>query len=152
MAAHITAAAAGGPRFDPGLASKDRSDISNAIWLCQNCAKLIDNDPLKYNKGIILEWKRAAEQAASSSVGSLVALGVDDFVVEVPINLEGLCDLSKSDFKDFVVKVVVAVKEKKNVKIVCFHKDLDEWRSAFSNQNFDPIVAAEFFENRRKLS
>ena len=44
VAAHIIAAAPGGPRGDAGFSSSDRSDISNGIWLCQSCAKLIDND------------------------------------------------------------------------------------------------------------
>src|SRR5258708_32968847 len=48
VAAHISAAAPGGPRYDPALSSEQRSDIANAIWLCQNCAKLIDNDAQRF--------------------------------------------------------------------------------------------------------
>lgn len=44
-AAHITAASPRGrPRYDASLTSKERRSISNGIWCCQNCAKLIDND------------------------------------------------------------------------------------------------------------
>ncbi|MBM7093290.1 hypothetical protein JTP67_33260, partial [Streptomyces sp. S12] len=35
VAAHITAASAGGPRYDPALTSEQRKHISNGIWLCQ---------------------------------------------------------------------------------------------------------------------
>jgi hypothetical protein len=35
VAAHITAAAPGGPRFDPNLSPRERADASNGIWLCQ---------------------------------------------------------------------------------------------------------------------
>lgn len=48
VAAHITAAAPGGPRYDPTLTSKQHSSIDNGIWLRQNCAKLVDNDPDRY--------------------------------------------------------------------------------------------------------
>src|SRR6185437_6005452 len=43
-AAHICAAASGGPRFDPGQSPKDRSSIDNAIHLCARCADLIDSN------------------------------------------------------------------------------------------------------------
>ena len=45
VASHITAAAPGGPRFDPGLGELDRSSIENSIWLCSNCSTLIDKTP-----------------------------------------------------------------------------------------------------------
>ena len=44
VAAHITAASPGGPRYDETLTSEERKSINNGIWLCQSCAKLIDDD------------------------------------------------------------------------------------------------------------
>jgi hypothetical protein len=44
VAAHVTAASLGGPRYDAGLAPADRQSINNGIWLCQNDAKLTDDD------------------------------------------------------------------------------------------------------------
>ena len=41
-AAHITAAAKGGPRFDPTLAPPDRKSQLNGIYLCSTCADLVD--------------------------------------------------------------------------------------------------------------
>lgn len=41
VAAHITGAAPNGPRYDPSLSSAERAAITNGIWLCQNCAKLV---------------------------------------------------------------------------------------------------------------
>jgi hypothetical protein len=41
VAAHISAASPGGPRYNPLLSSEERRHANNAIWLCQKCAKLI---------------------------------------------------------------------------------------------------------------
>ena len=68
VAAHITAAAPEGPRYTDNLSSEERSAIENGIWLCQNCGKLIDSDEQKYPVALLLEWKRDAEQRASSEV------------------------------------------------------------------------------------
>lgn len=62
VAAHITAAAPGGPRFDKMLPQQERKAIENAIWLCQNCAKLVDNDGDRYTVAILRHWKKIAEE------------------------------------------------------------------------------------------
>ncbi|MDT8900351.1 HNH endonuclease [Anaeroselena agilis] len=64
VAAHISAASLGGPRYDSQLTSEERKSIDNGIWLCQNCAKLIDNDSVLYSSDILLEWKHLSEKAA----------------------------------------------------------------------------------------
>lgn len=48
VAAHITAASPGGPRYDPNLTPEQRRSPENAIWLCQTHAKLVDNDPTRF--------------------------------------------------------------------------------------------------------
>ena len=64
VAAHITAAAKGGPRYDARLSAEERASQANGIWLCQTCAKLIDNDPRRYNADLLLQWRRLSEEAA----------------------------------------------------------------------------------------
>lgn len=61
IAAHITAASEGGPRYNPLITSDKRVDISNGIWLCSNCAGLIDKDPDTYTVELLHEWKGGAE-------------------------------------------------------------------------------------------
>jgi hypothetical protein len=73
VAAHITAASAGGPRYDPDLLPEERSASSNGIWLCQNCAKLIDNDVARFSVEILKAWKADAEAEAKSRVGKIAA-------------------------------------------------------------------------------
>jgi hypothetical protein len=69
VAAHITAAASGGPRYNAKLSAKQRSSYENGIWLCQNCAKLVDNDRATYNVDVLRKWKVAAEFRANQQVG-----------------------------------------------------------------------------------
>src|SRR5262245_51518332 len=56
VAAHITAAAPGGPRFNPNLSAAQRADISNGIWLCRNCATLIDSDTKRFSEELLVLW------------------------------------------------------------------------------------------------
>jgi hypothetical protein len=69
VAAHITSAAPGGPRNNPNLTAEQRSGIENGIWLCQNCAKLIDNDVVRYPESVLRAWKTLAEHNAALNVG-----------------------------------------------------------------------------------
>lgn len=69
VAAHITAAASGGPRFDPRLSEEQRRNPENGIWLCQNCAKLVDNDERAYPAELLRNWKRQAEAKAILEMG-----------------------------------------------------------------------------------
>jgi hypothetical protein len=64
VAAHIKAASVNGPRYDPSMTPSERRAIKNGIWLCQSCAKLIDNDTLRYTVNLLHEWKNKAEKEA----------------------------------------------------------------------------------------
>ncbi|HEV2256933.1 MAG TPA: hypothetical protein VGS06_27695, partial [Streptosporangiaceae bacterium] len=48
VAAHITAASRGGPRYDPALTPAERIAALNGIWLCHTCGKLVDTDTTRY--------------------------------------------------------------------------------------------------------
>lgn len=64
VAAHITAAAPDGPRYDASLTPAERSSIQNGIRLCQSCSRLIDTDPTYYPTNILVQWRMTAEQWA----------------------------------------------------------------------------------------
>lgn len=68
VAAHICAAAPGGPRYDETMTPEERKDISNCIWMCQTHAHLIDTDEKKYTVDLLKEWKLKAEQDASAAL------------------------------------------------------------------------------------
>jgi len=73
VAAHITAAAANGPRFTQTLSPEERASADNGIWLCQTCAKLVDNDETRFPPDVLFRWKLTAEEAASNRVGKPAA-------------------------------------------------------------------------------
>lgn len=62
VAAHITAASSRGPRYNSNLSEEERKHINNGIWLCSNCATLIDKDETYFPTELILDWKESAEQ------------------------------------------------------------------------------------------
>lgn len=64
VAAHICAAAPGGPRYDATMSPEERKSPCNGIWLCQTCAKLIDSDEKYYTKEKLHNWKNLAESVA----------------------------------------------------------------------------------------
>jgi len=71
VAAHICSAAPGGPRYDSTMTKEERSDISNGIWLCQNCAGLIDRDERTYTVDLLKQWRRTAELRAREELGQI---------------------------------------------------------------------------------
>lgn len=68
VAAHLTAASGGGPRFDGRLSTEERSSGENGIWLCQWCARLVDSDTDRYTVRLLRRWKAVAEEAAHASL------------------------------------------------------------------------------------
>src|ERR1039458_512943 len=68
VASHITAASPSGPRYDTTFTPSQRSSIENAVWRCQRCAKLVDNDASKYTVDVLAGWKVTAEANAMRSL------------------------------------------------------------------------------------
>lgn len=70
VAAHITAAAQGGPRYDPSLTPEQRRHQSNGIWLCEKDGKLVDSDEKHFTVEMLRDWKKAAESRAFQRVAA----------------------------------------------------------------------------------
>lgn len=68
VAAHITAASPGGPRYNEFITPEERAAITNAIWLCQKFAKLIDSDVKAYMEELIRLWKRRHKTAIKAEI------------------------------------------------------------------------------------
>ena len=68
IAAHIAAASPGGPRYVVEQTSEERSSIDNGIWLCQDCARKIDENDSVYTREELHYWKKTAEQRAERAL------------------------------------------------------------------------------------
>jgi hypothetical protein len=78
VAAHITAASSGGARYDASLSPQQRSSIENGIWLCETCAKEIDDAADLYTVELLRYWKQNAERSAA-----IAARAGPDVIAEV---------------------------------------------------------------------
>jgi HEAT repeat protein len=101
VAAHITAAAPGGKRYDASLSSEERRSIENGMWLCQNCGKLIDNDEQKYSVDLLRSWKREAEQQAQSEVERSTSGSASSEPTRFKSYLESVVDYYQYWWKDY---------------------------------------------------
>ena len=70
VAAHICAAAEGGPRYDKNMSAEERRSVENCIWLCQTHSKLIDTDVQTYTAEVLRQWKADAEVGASKALAN----------------------------------------------------------------------------------
>lgn len=68
-AAHIYGRTSTSARYKPDLSVAELSDITNGIWLCRNCHKVIDNDPVRFPAELLFEWRRQHEQSVSARLG-----------------------------------------------------------------------------------
>lgn len=70
VASHITAASPGGARYNASLTAEERRSPANGIWLCQNCAKLVDNDTGRFPIATLYKLKERAEALARAELDS----------------------------------------------------------------------------------
>jgi hypothetical protein len=137
VGAHITAASPGGARYDRTLTSEQRASAENGIWLCQNHAKLVDNDELRYTVAVLQEWKRKAEGAALAELERGSAHQPED-AAEVELSVGGVeigsreavraakrgyNDSGYCDRHDYVLSVVVRNLGKE--RLTGYHVDVE---------------------------
>ncbi|MDV5064204.1 hypothetical protein RVY78_09625 [Veillonella sp. YH-vei2232] len=128
IAAHITAAAPGGPRYNPALTPDQRKHINNGIWLCSNCSILIDRDEDAFPVSLLDDWKRTAE---SRSFAAIAGSSIDaQLIRKIPVemdeaDLEIIRSLSLPQDDD-VEKVIVRLRNAAKIDIKTF-KDERGW-------------------------
>lgn len=73
VAAHIEAAARGGPRYNENMTPEQRGDISNGIWLCQTHSRIIDSNAAAYPPLLLQQMKAEHEQRISIEMTTMRA-------------------------------------------------------------------------------
>jgi hypothetical protein len=69
-AAHILGARQNAKRHDPDMSDSARAEITNAIWLCRNCHKLVDSDAERYESSVLFAWRERHEEFVLLELGS----------------------------------------------------------------------------------
>lgn len=74
VAAHITSASIGGPRFDEKKTPEERRSISNGIFLCTSCSVIIDkNNGIDFSVKQLLDWKEDHEKWIRENLNKSIA-------------------------------------------------------------------------------
>ena len=121
VAAHITAAAEGGPRFDASLSAEERQAPDNGIWLCQNCAKLVDNDIARYPVVLLRQWKDNAEAAALDELEGRAAGPPADDSAEIELSYR----VERSDPNHHEYELIVTLRNLGTEPLGPYHIDLE---------------------------
>ncbi|GEA13122.1 hypothetical protein [Alteromonas sp. KUL49] len=69
-AAHIHGARPKSKRYCVDMTDHDRAEITNGIWLCRNCHKLIDTDEKRYSAELLFAWREKHERFVLSELGN----------------------------------------------------------------------------------
>ena len=110
VAAHITAASSGGPRYDAFLTPEQRRHADNGIWLCRTHGDLVDGDDKNFTVEILHSWKRDAERRSFEALLGLGeapgARGIEDRLAvaadtQVDAALARVLDATGSDLTAF---------------------------------------------------
>lgn len=107
VAAHICAAAPGGPRYDENMSEEERKGIDNGIWLCQSCAKLIDSDEDKYTVQLIKSWKEQTENIVSYNFEKRMILSQKnklEYIFETLRDVENWAEIRGEDVEGYYYK------------------------------------------------
>jgi hypothetical protein len=98
VASHITAKAPGGPRYDANMTSDQRREITNGIWLCQNCAHYIDtNNGADHSVAQLRSWKQKHEENISASIGKAALAEMSELAGN--INAAGIGNITGVDIR-----------------------------------------------------
>src|SRR5690242_9382546 len=70
QAAHIYGARVGSARYRVEMTDTSRGEITNGIWLCTNCHKLVDSDAQRYPAELLFQWRNLHDEFVVSKLGS----------------------------------------------------------------------------------
>jgi len=157
-AAHITAASPGGPRYDKSLTFEQRRSIDNAIWLCTNCSKDIDNDTEAYSVELLKNWKKSAEDSAKKDLGkplpddnyvikSLTSALIGQYNTYLPKLISNACQATSQALENLDPRFAVKTSYSKGVN----HYDIMAKQRVDTKLSISPEYQKEFLEKYTNL-
>lgn len=120
VAAHIKAAAPGGPRYDPLQPAEERRHASNGIWLCSTHAKQIDDDPAHFRVGKLKGWKQKAEERSALAILTLQAPNASSVELEAKPATADLAQRLGLPPQDTVLSVTARLRQAAARDLVAF--------------------------------
>ena len=69
-AAHIFGARPNAKRYVESMTDVIRASITNGIWLCRNCHKLVDTESERYSSDILFLWREEHEKYIQAKLGN----------------------------------------------------------------------------------
>jgi hypothetical protein len=103
-AAHICAAAPGGPRYDATMTAEERSSVRNGIWMCRDHGKAVDSKDPAFTVDRLREWKHQVEQESwqrvlrNDTVSAPLAAAVD-WIAQLEMRLRAAADADLAVFR-----------------------------------------------------
>jgi hypothetical protein len=80
-AAHIFGARPDAARYDALMNDAARAEITNGIWLCRNCHKLVDRDAGRFPAELLYRWREEHERFIAENLGTAgdrIRFDIDD--------------------------------------------------------------------------
>src|SRR5579859_5859716 len=110
VAAHITAASPGGPRYNPALTPEERSHAANGIWLCGIHGKAVDSDAEHFTVEMLRKWKQQAEENSLRTILTLTKSQATGTNIAI---MSGTADLTEpeGEVSSILGKSVTAAKD-----------------------------------------
>jgi hypothetical protein len=141
------------------MSPEQRADISNGIWLCQSCSKLIDADPIRYTVGCLKNWKKQAEAEALARIesGRISQTQVTQ-LAETAAHYEKL-DLEivgdhfvapASDIRNAAARMALALHEDRPVRVVCNYPEFEKIRPIDDGSVPDALDSVELATYRKQ--
>lgn len=159
VAAHIHAASVGGPRYEKFMSPEQRAHISNGIWLCQTCSKLIDADSVRYTVGLLKDWKKQAEAAAlaqieSRRISKMQVIGLEvmaehdeKFALQI---VDDHFSSPASDIRNAAARMAIALHDDKPVRVVCHYPEFEKIQPIDDGSVPDALDSVELAAYRKQ--
>lgn len=156
-AAHIKAAASGGPRYDPNQTSEERASFENDQWACANCADIIDRNDSAYTVEQLVKIKEEAEQRAEARVGVIPAesTAIRPIPTSIKRAIQQYCLVEEARHEDMDPRFTVSVGWENGKPVYSFgaNEPVDAQLVYSGNSNARPVTEfREFVEYGGSLS